>query len=134
MAQWRETFLSDATKVTALDQPLRAGEIIGGDLRNMRDEDLGDIEDVVIGASGEIRYVIVSTGGFIGFGEEEVPVPWSDLKVTAAPYRDTFVLDVSKEAFSDAPRVDDSLRSQLATGERNDEVEGFWDDALGEAS
>lgn len=132
MAQWRETFLADAVPVTELDQPLRADQIIGSDLRNLRDEDIGDIEDVVVGRNGEIRYVIVSRGGFLGFGEDEVPVPWSDLKVTAAPYRDTFVLDVSEQAFEDAPRLGDRGREQLATGGEG-RIESFWDDQLNQS-
>jgi hypothetical protein len=129
MAQWRETFLADSVKVSEVDQPLRAEQVIGGDLRNLRDEDLGDIEDVVIGPNGEIRYAIVSTGGFIGLGEEEVPVPWSDLRVTAAPYRDTFVLDVSQQALEEAPRVEGN-RQQLATGGRDGRIQSFWDQRL----
>lgn len=129
MAQWRETFLAEAVPVSELQQPLRADAVIGGDLRNLRDEDLGDIEDVVIGPNGEMRYVIVQRGGFLGFGEDEVPVPWSDLRVTTAPYRDTFVLDVSEQAFEDAPRLGDRSREQLATGGEG-RIESFWDEQL----
>lgn len=129
MAQWRQTFLADAVPVEQLQQPLRAEQIIGSDLRNMRDEDLGDIEDVVVGQDGNIRYVIVQSGGFLGIGEDEVPVPWSDLRVTAAPYQDTFVLDVSQQAFEDAPRLGDRNREQLATGGEG-QIESFWDNQL----
>jgi hypothetical protein len=129
MAQWRQTFLADAVPVDQLQQPLRADQIIGSDLRNMRDEDLGDIEDVVVGPDGSIRYVVVQSGGFLGIGEDEVPVPWSDLRVTAAPYSDTFVLDVSQQAFEDAPRLGDRSREQLATGGEG-RIESFWDNQL----
>jgi len=130
MAEWRQTYLADATPVEQLNQPLHVEQIIGSDLRNRRDEDLGDIEDVVIGPDGRIRYAIVSSGGFIGLGEEQVPVPWNKLSVTAAPYRDTFVMDVSQQAFEDAPTLGNGQRRQLAEGQGSQRIETFWQDRL----
>lgn len=133
MEQWRQTYLADATPVEQLNQPLHVEQIIGSDLRNRRDEDLGDIEDVVIGPDGRIRYAIVSSGGFIGLGEEQVPVPWSKLSVTAAPYRDTFVMDVSQQAFENAPTLDNGQRRQLAEGQGSQRIENFWQDQLNDS-
>lgn len=125
LTDWRRSYLANTTSVTEVEQPIRAEQIIGADLRNPQDEDLGDIEDVVVGPNGEIRYVIASAGGFLGLGEDEVPVPWQDLEVTAAPYNDTFVLDVSEQAFEDAPRLEGDRR-QLATGERSQRIDRYW--------
>ncbi len=130
MGDWRQAYLADAVPVDELDQPLRAEEIIGGDLRNLRDEDLGDIEDVVIGPDGSIRYAIVSSGGFLGLGDDEVPVPWDQLSVTTAPYRDTFVMDVSEQAFEQAPTLYNGDRRQLAEGESGQQIENFWQEQL----
>ena len=129
MREWRGQFLSSAVLVSELDQPMRAEEIIGADLRNLRDEDLGDIEDVVFGANGEAQYVIVYTGGFLGLGEDWTPVPWQDLRVTAQPYRDTFVLDVTEEAFDNAPRLEGMDPVQLVSGDGAPNVDRYWRDA-----
>lgn len=134
MVTWREEQIANAQPVNDLQEPLRAEQIIGGDLRNTQGEDLGDISDVVIGPEGQIRYVIVQTGGFLGFGEDEVPVPWEDLKVTAAPYRDTFVLDVDAQSFSEAPRIAADERTQLVRDDGDNAIENFWEDLFGEES
>lgn len=133
MQRWRGEYLGAAVKVSELQRPLRADEIIGTDVRNMRDEDLGDVEDVVLGSDGQIKYVIVSTGGFLGMGEELVPVRWNDLRMTTEPYRDTLVLDVSEDTFQQAPRVENRNFSNL-TADADNTFERFWEDAkIGES-
>ena len=130
MTQWREAFVASAVPVQQLEQPLRFDEIVGSDLRNLRDEDLGDIDDLVVGPHGQINYAIVSRGGFLGFGGDQVPVPWDQLRVTAAPYRDTFVLDVSEQAVDEAPTLEDGERRQLADGQLGQRVDSFWQNQL----
>lgn len=42
-------------------------------------EEVGDVEEVLINASGEVVGITVEVGGFLGIGEKEVIVPLSDL-------------------------------------------------------
>lgn len=130
LAAWRGDYLASAVSVTKLEQPLRLEEILDADLRNLRDEDLGDVEDVVTGPQGEIRYVLVSTGGFLGIGDEQVPVRWQDLKVTPSPYRDTLVLDVSEQTFENAPRIQaaDGM-SLVGEGDADEQFQSYWEKA-----
>lgn len=131
MRSWRAEFLNSAVLTTSLDRPLSAEEIIGADLRNTRDEDLGDIDDVVFGADGQPHYVIVSTDGFLGLGEDQVPVRWQDLRVTAEPYRDTFVLNVSEQAFDDAPRLEGLPPTGLMDEGSGQAFDTYWDGTVG---
>lgn len=133
MARWRNEFLGATTPVTELEQPLSVEDILGADIRNLRDENLGDIEDVVMGRDGGIRYVIVSTGGFLGIGDDEVPVRWSDLQLTSVNYGITFVLDIEEEAFAEAPRLGDRQPEELLAEDSSAELDTYWDEAgLGE--
>lgn len=132
MRSWRAEFLNSAVMADSLDRPLSADEIIGADLRNTRDEDLGDIDDVVFGADGQPHYVIVSTDGFLGLGEDQVPVRWQDLRVTAEPYRDTFVLDVSEQDFDDAPRLEGLPPTGLMDEGRGQAFDTYWDGRVGQ--
>jgi hypothetical protein len=103
--QERAERLRAAPKVSDLKRPLRAGEIIGGDLVNLMNENLGDIEDVVIDPeSGSISHVLVETGGFLGLGEDVVAVPLQALAVT--DNINTFILDMTAERFAEAPEVE----------------------------
>lgn len=63
-------------------KPLRVSELIGMDVRNHENEDIGDIEDLVVDPkSGQIRYAAVSMGGFLGLGDELFAVPWNAIKI-----------------------------------------------------
>jgi hypothetical protein len=40
------------------------------------------VQDVYVDASGAIKSVVLSVGGFLGVGSKDVAVKWSDLKQT----------------------------------------------------
>lgn len=94
----------------------------------MRDERLGDVEDVILGAEGGINYVLVSRGGFLGMGGDLVPVRWQDLRITIEPNRDTLVLPVDETAFEQAPGVEDA--GQVYGRDWQQRVETFWDQRI----
>lgn len=130
MRSWRENYLTTSIPVTQAKAPVAVDQIVGADIRNMQDEDLGDIEDVVLGQNGNIEYVLVGRGGFLGMGENMVPVRWKDLRMTTTPYQDTFVLNVSEDAFENAPAVDGNATRKLAQGDLAQQVDQFWNQRL----
>lgn len=102
--QERVDQLENAPKVTELEQPLRAGDMIGKSLRNTRDEYLGQISDVVFDPAGtSITHALVEVGGFLGLGEDVVAVPLDALRVTDE--RDTYVMAMTPERLEEAPRL-----------------------------
>lgn len=46
-------------------------------------EDIGDVEDVIIGADGRVLAVVAEIGGFIDIGDTHVSVPWSEVEMVA---------------------------------------------------
>jgi uncharacterized protein YrrD len=103
--------------------------VLGADVRNLQDEDLGDIEDVVLNEQGNIAYVLVGRGGFFGVGQDLVPVRWQDLR--SVPNADTFVLDVGQEVLEQAPAVDrDAFADSDAYAQRRSEIDAYWDEQL----
>ncbi len=80
----------------------RSSEIIGKPVINLENENLGKIEDIILDKiSGQAKYVILSCGGFLGFGDKFFAVPWAainyDVIVTG------FRLNVDKIQFASAP-------------------------------
>ena len=73
----------------------RASELIGKDVKNPQGEQLGEIEDLVVHmTTGDVRYAILSLGGFLGVGDDLYAVPEKTLKSGAD--RDHLVLDMDK--------------------------------------
>lgn len=80
----------------------RASKLIGMDVRNAKDEDLGDIKDLIVDVNtGRVQYAVLSFGGFMGLGDKLFAFPVSAFKTTAD--RDELVLNVDKDALKGAP-------------------------------
>ena len=85
-----------------LVQIQKASKLMGTPVNNLQDEKLGKVENLLVDLpSGRVVAVIVSSGGFLGMGDELSAVPPTALQFTAA--RDTLQLDASKETLSSAP-------------------------------
>jgi hypothetical protein len=93
--------IESSTPVSELIGELSADGMIGADVRNLEAEDLGEIDDVVFGTNDGASYVILSRGGFLGLGEQQVAIPFDSLKVS--PDRETFYADLTVEEIENAP-------------------------------
>lgn len=86
-------------------QLMGADTLIGNDVCNQNDEDLGDIKEIMLDvSSGRVAYAVLSFGGFLGMGEKLFAVPWSALTLDTVNKR--FVLAVDKDRLSQAPGFD----------------------------
>ena len=94
-----------ARPVAELKQPVRATTMIGADVRNTRNADLGEVEDFVLDpANGKVQMIIMSYGGFLGIGDDQVAVPWQELSVAGEEDDRVFILNISEDAIENAPR------------------------------
>lgn len=118
-------------------QVLRPGELIGREVVNTQDENLGEIEEVMIDpASGRIAYVVIEHGGFLGIGDDLFAVPWKAIQFV--PGNDQSVLlDIPEERLENAPRFsrEDETpleRREWVTSVHNYYgVEPYWQDSVG---
>ncbi len=82
-----------------------ADTLMGNDVYNRQDEDLGDIKEIMLDvAAGRISHAVLSYGGLLGMGEKLFAVPWSALTLDTENKR--FTLDVSQERLENAPGFD----------------------------
>jgi hypothetical protein len=126
---WRQELLVSAQPVSEVGGNIRIENVLGADVRNLRDDDLGDIKDVILDQEGDLAYVLVGRGGFFGVGEDLVPVRWQDLR--AVPDADTFVLDIEEDVFEQAPAVDrDVFADSDSYAQRRVEIDSYWDEHL----
>lgn len=58
----------------------RGSKLIGASVVNDANESIGKIDDLIVGAEGQIPYVVLSVGGFLGLGDRLVVVSYSSLK------------------------------------------------------
>jgi sporulation protein YlmC with PRC-barrel domain len=103
-----------------------ADTLLGNDVYNADDEDLGDIKEIMLDtASGHIAYAVLSFGGILGMGEKLFAVPWSALTLDTENKR--FILNVSKERLENAPGFDKEDWPDMADQRWASTIHGFYE-------
>lgn len=126
---WRRAHLSRAKPIVQMDHLVRADMLIGAEIHNLKDEKLGEIEDLVLNPEKRnILYILASRGGFLGFREKLVAIRWSDLRATED--HELYVLDVSGKALEGAPRVDRRNFGKTADADWQRSLSAYWDGIL----
>lgn len=59
-----------------------ASYVIGADVRNPTNETIASTADIVIEQDGDAELLILSDGGFLGFADKEVAIPFEDADLT----------------------------------------------------
>lgn len=105
---------------------LSAATITGDEVCNMQDEKLGSIQDIMLDIqSGNIRYAVLSSGGFLGLGDRLFAIPWHALKQDREQKR--FRLDVDIERLKEAPGFDKDDWPNMADPSWNSTIDAYYD-------
>jgi sporulation protein YlmC with PRC-barrel domain len=84
---------------------LSAGTLTGDTVKNRADEELGTVEEIMIDLDrGQIAYVVMAAGGFLGIGDKYFAIPWSLLEVDTDSH--AVIVDLDKETIENAPGFD----------------------------
>ena len=97
----------------------------GNDVVNGKDEDLGEIKEIMIDVrSGRVAYAVLSSGGLLGMGEKLYAIPWSAL--TLDTDRKCFILDIDAERLKIAPGFDKDHWPSMADTTWANEVHSYY--------
>jgi hypothetical protein len=110
--------------------------VIGSNVVNTKNEDLGKIEDLVLDAgAGRIAYAVLSFGGFLGMGDKYFAIPWNAFRFDLAEKR--AVLNVDKKLLENAPGFDKDKWPNMADSTWGTGIfkhygyVPYWEDASG---
>jgi sporulation protein YlmC with PRC-barrel domain len=118
-----------AAKNPATNYPSLVGatDIKGTNVKNMQGQDLGQIEDVLIDPdTGQVRFVILEVGGFLGLGSTRVAVPLSAFQITKEGNKPKWVLDADKEKLKNAPKVEGKNYQRLYSKTEAEPIFVYW--------
>jgi sporulation protein YlmC with PRC-barrel domain len=107
---------STAVVVSGLDanNVFLASKFIGSTVYSSANENVGDINDMVIGKDGKVQAVIIGVGGFLGLGEKDVAVPMDRIQFARDENNNMkFTITASRQELEQAPAFD---RSKLIVG------------------
>jgi len=121
---FRQRLVLAAQPVTQLGPALSIDDLSGADIRNLQDERLGSINDLVLNPSaGAVSHVVIARGGFLGIGRDYIAVPWQYFR--AAPGLTGLVLNVSRDTIENAPQVEPNMGS-AAFEQARPQIDQYW--------
>lgn len=77
---------------------IRASKMLGSQVYDVQNRDIGSIKDLVINKSGQVVAAVVDVGAFLGMGGKYVGVPLDDIKAD----NNRLTLDMTKEQLQQA--------------------------------
>lgn len=102
-----------------------ANTLVGNDVYNHKDEDLGDIKEIMLDMrSGKAVYAVLSFGGILGLGEKLFAVPWAALALDTKNKR--FILKVEKDTLKDAPGFDKNNWPNMADASWTKKIHSYY--------
>ncbi len=113
---------------TASNATFRSSKLVGMNVKNSKNQDLGKIEDLVIDERGHVRYAAISFGGFLGFNNKYFAVPWRSLKVKHDAGSSSYYveLNVTKEYLDAAHGFPSDKWPDFADPEMNKKIDAYW--------
>ncbi len=70
------------TAITVIPSDAMGSNLVGLDIHNAANEDIGEIEDVVLDSDLKVKGLVLSVGGFVGVGSKYVVVDPSAVAIT----------------------------------------------------
>jgi len=76
-------------------------KLLGRNIKNAAGDTVGEIESVLVDQAGNVKYVVVGVGGFLGIGEKHVALSWDSLHISDNGEKVT--ADVTKDSLKGLP-------------------------------
>lgn len=85
---------------------LRASKVIGTTVYNAKNENIGEVNDLLLNSSADIQAIVIGVGGFLGVGERNVAVTPTSLSIAKdANGNLKLTLNADKESLQKAPEI-----------------------------
>lgn len=86
---------------------------------------VGDVDDVIVSADGQVTGVVIGVGGFLGIGEKRVALEFDQIQVQQGELGDlTFMTSVGEEQLENAPAFRTLAETEAAVVEPGETATG----------
>jgi sporulation protein YlmC with PRC-barrel domain len=104
---------------------LTATSIIGDKVENVDGDDLGRIDNLMVNIhTGQIEYVVLEYGSFLGLGGKLFAIPFSELQVV--PEKHGFILNRNEEYLKNSPGFDKDHWPDTNDHTYYGDVDSYW--------
>lgn len=104
---------------------LSASSLIGDEVYNPKGEKIGKLEEIMLDVkSGEIAYVVLSFGGFLGIGDKLFALPWR--AVTIDEDQERALVNIDKSRLENAPGFDKDDWPDFSSATYRERLEEYY--------
>jgi hypothetical protein len=103
----------------------RGTQLMGINVYNSAGDRVGAIADIVGDVKGQIIYVILSHGGFLGIGDKLIPLPWA--LVTPGKRTKSLEIQLSKKDLESAPNFDSNYWPDFTQSEWQTKTKKYYE-------
>lgn len=109
----------------ALYGGIRAEEMLDADVYGAAGEEIGEVENIIVGADGRITDIVVEAGGFLDIGDTHFRVPWNEVDLT--PGVEGVAIPIVEERAEEYGLFDEGY-GEVVTGPREFKITELLDD------
>ncbi len=108
LAQEGERMTGDQAIISQQEQETyrASDQLIGQEVRNQEDEEIGTISDLLVDREGNLKGVVVGVGGFLGVGERDVAIQWDAVELTEEEGEPRLQVDMDRQTLEQAPEFE----------------------------
>lgn len=104
---------------------VKTDEVIGVDVKNTEKESLGNVHEIVLDKqNGNVRYVVLSFGGFLGMGDKLFALPWN--AISYDQQEECFILNIDKDKLKNAPSFDKDKWPNMSDKQWGQEIYNYY--------
>lgn len=89
--------------VTNTDGSVNMSQLLGLDVRNGQNENIGEVGEVILDKGGQVKGVVIDVGGFLGVGARPVFLGWNDIRLTQMSGKTVAMVEMSKDRLQNMP-------------------------------
>lgn len=105
---------------------VNANNVIGVDVKNNQNENLGEIEAIMLDkATGQVAYVVLSYGGFLGMGDKLFALPWHIFFYDESD--DCFKISLAKDKLEQSPGFDKNHWPDMSSATWRNSINSYYD-------
>jgi sporulation protein YlmC with PRC-barrel domain len=88
---------------------MKADNLIGTRVYGTKNEDVGEISNIIINPGKKTKAAVIDVGGFLGLGEKTVSVPMNELRIMREEEGDDLrvYIDATEERLENLPEYED---------------------------
>ncbi len=90
----------------------KVSDLMGQKVVDQNGQELGSVDNMIVGNNGQVQYIILSRGGVLGVGGTLVPVPWDAANLRTQG--DQLVASISKQKLDSAPTFSGDNWAQIS--------------------